>query len=294
MAADQKPRPDAGSGDGGSDRQPKIVVDDPEDFAKTRQLRAIFDARDEYIQARRNANRAKEDREITYIQRNKRLFRYMQDFAITIEPLLKQYDAGREIWNETEYSIDLTVTTAGEIPSVHDSIQYCRQIIESADQIKQAAEQTGYADNAGDTFAGDIAKAHELLNKLPAEGEDFDGTHPAFVRRRIGGPVTNPTVDDLKDSIKEEFRTFATSWGWSVTGLKSLVKRTPKLEFPTNQTNEFKTTAPPQRVSDAAVRDMQDFMREIGLGVQFDETQQTKIDDDLLDEVDQWRQKNVN
>ena len=48
-----------------------------------------------------------------------------------------------------------------------------------------------------------------------------------------------------------------------------------------------------QETSDTAFRDLQDFIREIGLGVQFDTTQQTKIDDDLLEEVDAWRRTNV-
>ena len=294
MAADQNAHADAGNVDRDSHRQPKIVVDDPEDFAKTRQLRAIFDARDDYIQARRAANRAQEDGELSLMQKSKRIFRHMQDFAITIEPLLKQYDAGREIWTETEYSLNGKVTTAGEVKSFTEGIAYAEQIIQNADKIKQSAEETEYTDDADSLFGDDLDEARRLLSKLPSENEDYDSSHPAFTHTTLGHLKQNPGAEDVKGSIKEEFRDFATSWGWSVTGVKSLVERTPKVEFATTQTNTYKTTAPPQQISDAAVRDMQDFMREIGLGVQFDEEQQTKIDDDLLHEVDEWRQKNIN
>jgi hypothetical protein len=97
--------PRAREDDAQGDRQPKIVVDDPEDFAKTRQLRAIFDARDEYIDARRDANRQMEKRKIKFSDRNRRVFRHLQDLAMTMEPLLKSYDAGREIWEKNTYSV---------------------------------------------------------------------------------------------------------------------------------------------------------------------------------------------
>jgi hypothetical protein len=85
-----------------------------------------------------------------------------------------------------------------------------------------------------------------------------------------------------------------TSWGWEVQGLGRLIEKTHKLKYRTkNSRNQFGSTPPTQQISDAAFRDLQDFLREIGLGVRFDEEQQTKINDDLLEEVDEWRRQNV-
>lgn len=295
MAADQPPRPDAGSDDrDGGDRQPQIVVDDPENFAKTRQLRAIFDAKDDYIQARRDADRAYEDDEISFADKHKRIFRHMQDFAMTMEPLLKRYESGREIWEQNEYSVSRAFTTGGKVRSFKESVELCQQIVQNADQIEQIAEQAGYTSDADGAFEDDVREAQRLLSKLPNEADNVDGTHPAFKKRRLGGPKRNPGLEDVKENIKEEFRVFATPWGWSVTGLKSLVRSTPKLEYRTGQTNTFRRIVPPRKVSDKAFSDLGDFIAEMGLGVQFDETQQTKIDDDLLKEVDQWRQTNTN
>lgn len=293
MAADQPPRPDAGSGDGG-DRQPQIVVDDPEDFAKTRQLRAIFDARDDYIDARRKANRAKEDGEISYTAKNKRIFRHMQDLALSMSAMLKSHELGREIWNEREYGIDHSFTAKSGLQSFEEGVKFCRGIVQDANvkQMEEIAKQTGFADDTAGMFDDDVQRAAELLDRLP--GEDADESHPAFKRSSLKY-VGRSTSDRIREDIKEEFRVFATSWGWSVTGLKNLVDTTPILKFSRKKgSNDFHATVPPQRIPDAVFQDLQEFINELGLGVTFDETQQTKIDDDLLDEVDSWRQKNIN
>ena len=277
MSSDETPRQDAGTADLDSDRQPQIVVDDPEDFARTRQLRAIFDAADDYIETRRNANRAHEDGDIGFPERDRRIFRYLQDLAMRMEPLLKQYDAGQEIWNEREYAVDnKRLVAKGGIPDFDDAVRYCESIVQNADQI--------------DHDAADLREATRLLDQLPSDDDDTR-SHASGGRRRppgqIGGRVST--------RIKNEFRQFATDWGWRVTGLESLVDGTPTLEFCDPRRHPYvHTTVPPQDVADAAFRDLQDFLREVGLGIQFDETQQTKIDDELLDEVDTWRQKNVN
>ena len=278
MSSDDTPRPDAGTGDVDSDRQPQIVVDDPEDFARTRQLRAIFDAADDYIQTRRDANRAHEDGDIGFPEKDRRIFRYLQDLAMRMEPLLKQYDAGQEIWTEREYKVDdKKLVAKGGIPDFVDAVRYCESIVENADQI--------------DHDAAELREATRLLDQLP-DDDDHTRSHAApggrrRSQRQIGGRVST--------SIKNDVRQFATDWGWRVSGLESLVDGTPTLEFYNPSRHPYvHTTVPPQDVSDAAFRDLQDFLREVGLGVQFDETQQTKIDDDLLKEVDQWRQTNIN
>jgi hypothetical protein len=259
MSSGETPHPDAGGQDGDRAEQPKIVVDDPEDFAKTRQLRAIFDARDDYIEARRDANRLYEDDELSFTDRNRRIFRHLQDFAMTMEPLLKSYESGREIWKNNTYSVDANLVAASELPSFDEAWKELNNIAEVTDP--------------GGTPATDAGRLIVQYKKEKAKSN--------FSRN----------LETLEPQIRE----FATSWGWKVEGLGELIKRTHKLKFRTKHgRKDFATTAPVQETSDTAFRDLQDFIREIGLGVQFDTTQQTKIDDDLLEEVDAWRQQNVN
>lgn len=259
MSTDDRLNPDAGGSDDTESEQPKIVVDDPEDFAKTRQLRAIFDARDDYIEARRDANRLCEDGELPFTDRNRRLFRHLQDLAMTIEPLLKSYDAGREIWEENTYSTDSSFVAADELYSFEGAYEKIKFDVEES---KATAEKT---------------RGEKLL-------KDYE-------KEQNKGFVTRGKLD----KIKAEMRKMCTTWGWEVQGLGKLIEQTHRLKYCQNaRSNKFGTTAPPQKVSDAAFRDIQDFIRQIGLGVQFDTEQQTKIDDDLLEEVDTWRQQNVN
>lgn len=242
-----------------NDSQQKIIVDDPEDFAKTRQLRAIFDARDDYIQARREANRQMEEGKIEFTDRNRRVFRHLQDLAMTMEPLLKSYDGGREIWKENTYGVDGNFCAPEQLLDFLDA--------------KRTLE--------------------EICDSLPSEGE---------------GSVAKELLDEYEERVKTEYSsswkmrkikariiTAATPWGWEIQGLGNLIKKTHRLKYKkTNPGKSFFGTTPPvQEISDDAFRDLQDFIRQIGLGVRFDEEQQTKINDDLLQEVDEWRRQNV-
>jgi len=269
MAADDTPRP--GAGDDRDDApQPKIVVEDPEDFAKTRQLRSIFDARDDYIEARRDANRLLEEGELSMAKRNRRVFRYLQDLAMTIKPLMQSYDAGQEIWDEHTYGHDSFVAAA-LVPSTKEAKQRIKAITE--------AGETPDSKSA-------VQRAHELRNEFEeARDAKAKSTRPSFGPDEIGG-------------IESKMRKFATPWGWEVQGLGQLTQNNHRLKYYSTERkrsteSQFDTSPPPQEVCDAAFSDIQDFIREIGLGVQFNEEQQTKIDDDLLQEVDQWRRTNV-
>jgi hypothetical protein len=263
MAADPDPRDDPDRSD---DQQPTIVVEDPEDFAQTRQLRSIFDARDDYVQARRDANRLCEEKEISFPQKNRRIFRYMQDFAMAMEPLLKAHEPGGEIWEERTYSLDRNFTADRNSTSYREAVEL---LVKCAD---------GQSDRV------DAETARSLLDQLQRD------------RPRSDVPYSKRNYPDRRKAsseLKQEIRIKATDWGWQTDGVGSLVKKTPRLWYKTTKTNKFKTTAPPQMISDAVFRDLQDFIRQIGLGVSFDEEQQTKIDDELLKEVDEWRQKNT-
>jgi len=177
---------------------------------------------------------------------------------MTMEPLLKSYDAGRQIWEENTYGVDSSFCAPEDIPSAEAAKKTLRSQVEEL-----PAEGKG-------------TKARELLEKYDE----------ARYSTRMGGPSIR--------SAESEIRTMVTSWGWEVQGLGRLIEKTHKLKYRAkNSRNPFGSTPPTQQISDAAFRDLQDFLREIGLGVRFDEEQQTKINDDLLEEVDEWRRQNV-
>jgi hypothetical protein len=233
-----------------ADEQHRIVVEDPEDFAKTRQLRSIFDAVDDYVDARRDAKRAREDNEIDFETMHGRIFRYAQDLAMTMEPLLKSSEEGRSIWTQRTYQLSGAVRKS-ELLGFEKAYHRCKTLAEDGD--------------------ADAADAVESWGQ-----EDSGFSH-------------------RKDEVKNQVRTVATSWGWEVEGAEKLIKRTPKLVYPksTSRGVKFKYSPPPDAISNKLFRDLQDYLRQMGLGVQFDTEQQTKVGDDLLEEVDEWRADNL-
>lgn len=223
--------------------QPQIVVDDPEDFAKTRQLRSIFDARDAYVDARRDANELQETGDIDFSAKNRRIFRHVQDFAMAVESLIRRHNA--DIWTEKTYRLSGWAKPR-DVASLDTAVEHCQQ--------------------------------HEP--QLLAEyQEQRDGGYTAF--------------DSTMTRIQNRIIWKATDTGVEFDGVQELISRTPRLKYLRTDHKKIGTSAPPQRLSDAVFRDVQQFIDDIGLGFAMEETQQTKIDADVLEELDQWRSQNI-
>lgn len=237
-----EPQPNGDVEDG--EPQPQIVVDDPEDFAKTRQLRSIFDARDAYVDARREANELQEEGEITHPEKHKRIFRHAQDFVMALEPLLRKHDA--EILTDKTYRLD-SAAWKNDIASAEDAIAYCRE--NNPEMLQKYQDKKKPADSFGTNTA-----ATKLRNRMVWAASDT---------------------------------------GVEFDGLQELISRTPRLKYLRADEKDIGTSAPPQWLSDEVFRDLQRFIDEIGLGFDMKETQQTKIDDDVLKELDQWRSQNI-
>ena len=326
MSSDEPPTPDAGGGD----QPPQIVVDDPEDMAKTRKLRSIFDAADDYIEARREANELHDTGQIDFATKNKQIYRYMQDFAMQLEPLLISYDEGTEIWEERTYGIeDKPFVAAGELLSPDEAVsEYVdfvddhlsgavtdddlRIILEIADldvpasRLKEAIEDMRPAEKQPQRPEPAISVEQALQMKHVDAAQIAAANSQQTTQRKQPSPDAERIVSMLKsqtrpsswvsrdDKFSYKLREAFTDWGWEVQGLKNLIDDIPKLAYPkAGHKKEFGHTAPLEEVSNAAYRDMQQFLDDIGLGVQFDETNQTKVGDDLLEEVDDWRADNV-
>ena len=322
MSSDEPPTPDAGGGD----QPPQIVVDDPEDMAKTRKLRSIFDAADDYIEARREANELHDAGKMDLSMKNRHIYRHMQDFAMQLEPLLISYDEGTEIWEERSYGIeDKPFVASGELLSADEAVsEYVdfvdhrlsgqitdndlRTIIEVADidlpvaELRQAIEDMQPTERQSQSPENPISVEQAMQMKHV----DAAQVAAANSQRKQPGPDAERIVKMLKRQTKSSswmsrrsrfthrLRVYFTDWGWQVQGLKNLIDDIPKLTYPkAGHKQEFGYTAPPESVSNSAYRDMQRFLDDIGLGVQFDETNQTKVGDDLLEEVDDWRADNV-
>lgn len=331
--SDEPPHPDAGSDDSDSSDQPKIVVDDPEDFARTRQLRAIFDARDEYIQQRREANELLERGEIQSLRRNKHVFRHVQDFAMTMEPLLKSSDSGMQIWEESKFSINSHVVAADELATVADAKQH---LIKKArehvsPEVRESELRTMLPMNADlpDSVFERLASefgAQSGTEAVRVDGGQMDaqtvqnlssGDPLKTNLRQLTGALQqqyqarqpDPNIDynrlirgllelveDLRRhqrrGFKQAVRIAATDWGWTAEGVQEIVQDRCKLAFPKDP--GFGRSPPPQEISDEVFRELNGYIDELGLGVQFGEEQQTKIDDETLRELDQWRKENIN
>lgn len=351
MSSDKPPAPDAGSDDGG-DGQPQIVVDDPEDFAQTRQLRSIFDARDAYIEQRQQANMMHEQEGLRWTKMNRHIFRYLQDFAMSVEPLLLSHERGREIWTEKEYSIEKNFVQKGELASLEEAKQQLKQLAANyvqrpvtKSQLRELLDAVGmdvedgqlkqiadWINRDGETNRSrqtqSVTKAiQQLKDSQTSRDADTAGIQSDRPASRVNLSLlqssiqqtavdTQPAQPDLsrvvdaifrsverrsrgfhssnqKEKLNHRARVLATDWGWSVTGVQSLVGEVPQLAYSKKGGTTFKTTAPPQWLSNEVFRDIQQFVDDVGLGVDFDSEQQTKITDEVLQEVDTWRQKNV-
>jgi hypothetical protein len=222
-----------------SQQQPQIVVDDPEDFAKTRQLRSIFDARDAYVDARREAEeRLQAERSFGFPEKNLHIYRHMQDFAMAVEPLARQHET--DIWTDKTYRID-SWAYKSDIVSLDAAEAYCKQ-------------------------------------NRPDLADDMEASS-----RHVAGKT------------KSEYRAIwaASDTGVEFDGIEKLINSTPRLRYLQADYSGIGVSAPPQRLSDEAFRDLQKFIDDIGLGFDIQTEQQTKIDESLLEEVDEWRQKNL-
>jgi len=220
----------------------KIVVDDPEDFARTRQLRSIFDARDKYVETRRSANRKYENGDMEFSTKNSRIWGYMQDFAMAVEPLAKQHEKGRYIFEEKVYKVDSWAKKKNKV-DVKQAYQFCEK------------------------------NAPEIVDKVN--------------RSRSNSPFGRLTGEETDIMVWA-----ATKKGVNFRGVQSMVKRTPSLLYFSNM-ERIETSEPPQELSDEVFRDLNAVLDDVGLGFEIQESQQTKIDDDLMREVNEWRKQNL-
>lgn len=251
---DRRPAQDQGGPDAGpqSDR-PQIVVSDPEDFARTRQLRSVFDARDGYQEGK---HEAKNNRDLTWAEMNHQVWNLIQRFAFAIEPLAKQHDAADRFWTKKKYKVD------------------------------------NFA------FRRDKATLEEGLEFL---AKNHPRKFQAFKKKKNEQGKRDEKTGLMTGTSKRQISNMETVFRWRATptpaefeGIRSMMDKKPMLIcFKTGPVKKIKETAPPIKLSDKIYRDLNNFIDQIGLGFDVETTQQTKIDDDLLDEVETWRKNNI-
>jgi hypothetical protein len=231
----ERPQPPSDAQNQNQNRQdrPQIVVDDPDQFSRTRQLRSIFDARQDFVDVRRESRNLLQRHEITPRQKNQRLFRALQDFVILVQPVLGNSTEGKAVLDE----------------QIFEAEGCCR------------------------------------LTQLPTKAELKEMEIPEQTMR----VQKTHQVRKLQQKVGKEQNLFT---GVQWTGANSLINETGLLAIP-QRNGEVFVTPPRERLLVRVFQSLTSAMGSVGLGVDTSEEQQTKIDEDLLKEVDQWRRQNV-
>lgn len=230
--------------------QPQIVVSDPEDFARTRQLRTVFDARDDYQQKKVEIMSERMDDS----ERKKRIWKLMQRFAMAVEPLADKHQEASRFWTEKTYKAN------------------------------------GFA------FVNNVAGKDKALafvqEKRPAEYEEYQDLR-SEKQRESDRILRKRLSDDIIQQLNK-IRWLATPRPAKFDGISDMLDKTPAIAYLSDsKTNDIESTYPPIELSDEVWRDLNTFIDRIGLGFDTETTKQTKIDDDLLSEVEEWRQTNI-
>jgi hypothetical protein len=203
--------------------QQDIAVADPDNFARTRQLRSIFDARQNFIETRRNARALMQKEEIKKPKKNDRIYRALQDFIVLIQPVFLQDPAGRQLLEEEKIIVS-GCCRPSELPELDAA----------------------------------VADGNERLARRAKLGQKKDV---------FSGP------------------------GLCFNGAASIINSEKRVVYLTS--TEPMKCLPRERFSFRVFGRIQKIMSDVGLGVDTSEEQQTKITDDLLKEVDEWRRQNV-
>lgn len=246
------------------DEQATIVVDDPEDYARTQQLRAIFDSRRQYRDVRSDASDAQKAGEISKAHRDRLVFDALQELIFEIEPLLKEHDEGTNLWYNREYQCKQPATIPQKTVSFKQAVSML-----SIEQITS------------------LLPSHSYTVIYPDESDEQEEPTIEF-----GGG--GPGVTGLNESNKQTLQHAATDLGTAkLIGLKDVADGVV-WAFKNRGREAFRRGRPSVAVSDAVYRDCAQFIQDIGLGVDLEEqTNQTKITDDMIEEVEQWRQNNI-
>lgn len=133
-----------------SDRQPDnnqtanpVVVEDPEDYARTQQLKAVFDARQQFITLHgdfswQNGARGKQSRRGASV-----VFTALQEFIMAVTPLLSAAGTHEDLLENKEYHVPGTATV-NQIPSFEQA-----QSVAQYEMKQRFGDYYGLQDNNG-------------------------------------------------------------------------------------------------------------------------------------------------
>ncbi len=253
-----QPSPHAPESGDGEPEAADIVVSDPEDFARTRQLRSIFNARDHFIEERRRAEQAAQDGELSAPQKRKRVYQAMQDLVIALEPLIRGHEDGDWYLTEKEYEIP-GACWGSDIPDK----EQLAQIIPDEYQKQQRIAKRG---PMGSTM-NNISLGDRQVSSLQQSAASALGL--------FDDQLVISGMETIAQDVISVVYPFSEKIGRSST---SMIRR----------------SAPKTHFSVQVFRDCQTILDDVGLGVEMgEEQQQTKITGDLIKEVQQWQDKNL-
>jgi hypothetical protein len=104
----------------------QVVVDDPDAFARTRQLKAVFDARDQFLRVRKEVAWGVNNRSMTRSTAAKMVQTSLQELIMALEPLLLDAGDYRELLEEREYMIH-DAELLERVPSLTEAISVAQR-----------------------------------------------------------------------------------------------------------------------------------------------------------------------
>lgn len=253
-----QPSPHAPESGDGEPEAADIVVSDPEDFARTRQLRSIFNARDHFIEERRRAEQAAQDGELSAPQKRKRVYQAMQDLVIAIEPLIHEHEDSDWYLAEKEYQIP-GACWRSDIPDK----EQLAQVVPEEYQKQQRIAKRG---PMGSTM-NNVNLSDEQLSSLRQSAASALGL--------FDEPLIINGMQTVAQDVIDVVYPYSERIGRS-------------------SRSRLHVSAPKTHFAVQVFRDCQTILTDVGLGVELrEEQQQTKITDDLIKEVQQWQDKNL-
>lgn len=241
------------------DEQPEVVAEDPEGYAQTEQLRAVFEARKQFFRVRRQArehtlalNRGSNRAVVPSVTPDGafQIFTALQEVVLAVEPLLAATGEHETLLEKEPF----------EIPNAEliDNIPTFRE----AEKIvpRELDKNFGHLEAIKDS-KGNI-KPRELSERQ---------------RRRLR--MSAARKKDLFGGVTLE--------GIRVFGTREIVLAVPRGK-------SWSAQAPPAETSIEVFSRCQRELSELGLGFDLsEEEQQSRVDIELLEEVQEWREDNI-
>jgi len=137
-----------------------IVVDDPDDFARTRQLKAVFDARDQFLQVRKEVAWQIGRKTMTRPTAATLVQTSLQELIMALEPLLLDAGGYDALLEEKEFVIP-DAERVERVPSLHEAMS-----VAQLEANRRFGDFRGLQDTSGNIQAEQLSPAQRREIRL--------------------------------------------------------------------------------------------------------------------------------